>query len=96
LKFHKNLIFRVHAVQRMFSRNISEIEVHEVLKNGDVIEEYLEDKPYPSCLIFCHVKSRPLHIVTAINNEEKITIIITVYEPDPHLWENDFKKRRKT
>ena len=96
MKFHKDLIFRVHAIQRMFTRNISESEVHEVLEKGDVIEPYAEDKPYPSYLVLHHVKARPLHIVAAVNDENKTTIIITVYEPDPHLWENDFKKRRKT
>jgi hypothetical protein len=33
--------------------------------------------------------------VAADNHDEQATIIITVYEPDPTLWETDFRTRRK-
>jgi len=32
----------------MFERDISEKSVEEAVKNGKVIEEYLDDKPYPN------------------------------------------------
>lgn len=89
------LIFRLHAIQRMFSRNISEEEVRFVVEKGEPIETYEEDSPYPSKLILGKYGSRTLHVVAAINAEDKEIIIVTVYEPDPHLWGNNFKTRRE-
>jgi len=36
---------------------------------------------------------RPLHIVAADTPESK-TIVITVYEPDPALWEPGFERKK--
>jgi hypothetical protein len=54
------LIFRVHALQRMFERGISEREVRAVLESGRVIEDYPHDFPYPSRLLLGFVNARPL------------------------------------
>lgn len=89
------LIFRLHAVQRMFSRSISEEEIRFVVEKGEVIESYELDTPYPSKLILGRFGLKTLHVVAAVNADDKQIIIVTVYEPDPHLWENDFKTRRK-
>jgi hypothetical protein len=37
----------------------------------------------------------PLHVVVADNSANDEVIIITVYEPDAHQWESDFKRRKK-
>lgn len=89
-----SLIFRVHAIQRMFQRNIEINDVSNILKAGEVIESYPKDKPYPSRLVLGWRGLRPLHAVVADNNEKKEIIVITVYEPDLHEWEPGFKKRR--
>lgn len=89
------LVFRLHALQRMFARNISENEVHSVIEKGETIENYDNDTPYPSKLILGINRDRFFHIVAAFNELENEVIIITVYEPDPHLWDNSFKARRK-
>lgn len=89
------LIFRIHALQRMFSRSISEEEVRFVVEKGEVIENYENDTPYPSKLILGKFGLKNLHVVAAVNDADKEIIIITVYEPDPHLWYNNFKTRRQ-
>jgi len=91
----KKLIFRVHAVQRMFQRRISEEDVRFVLDTGEMIEEYPEDTPYPSRLILGEREKRPLHVVAAENTLSKETIVITVYEPDPDQWEPGFRRRKR-
>jgi len=78
----------------MYERGITTIDVKEVVNSGKVIEKYLDDKPCPSYLLLGFVKGKPLHIVAAINNETQKAIIITVYEPDPKLWEKGFEKRK--
>lgn len=86
--------FRLHAVQRMFERGIRVIDVKEVVKNGKVIEYYPKDNPFPSYLLLGYVKEKPLHVVVAIDPNTKKAIIITVYEPDPNLWQAGSERRK--
>lgn len=57
--------FSGHALRRMFERRIDRADVLAVLRNGDVISEYTDDKPYPSFLLLGFVKDGPLHVVAA-------------------------------
>ena len=88
------LVFRAHALRRMFQRGIRVEQVRHVLSAGDIVETYPDDTPYPSRLILGWVGNRPLHIVAAHNVEADETIVITVYEPDPSQWEQDFMRRK--
>jgi len=88
-------IYREHAIQRMFERDIFEEDVENTIKNGEIIEEYLDDKPYPSYLTLKYFDSKPLHVFFAISKEANETIVITAYYPDKEKWSNDFKKRIK-
>jgi hypothetical protein len=91
----KKIFYSNHAVKQMFQRKITTHEVEYVLKNGETIQAYPKDKPYPSKLLLAFYEQRPLHVVCSYNKEEKITIIITVYEPTNEIWENNFKTRKK-
>lgn len=87
-------IYRVHAIERMFQRDILETDVEDVIKNGEIIESYLNDKPYPSYLSCKEVDGRMVHVVFA-EDEEANAIVITVYKPTLKKWQNDFKTRRE-
>ncbi|MGH7771065.1 MAG: DUF4258 domain-containing protein [Candidatus Binatia bacterium] len=89
------LVFRVHAIQRMYQRLISEEEVRNVIMAGETVEDYPDDIPYPSRLVLGWQGLRPLHVVVADNVKDRENIVITVYEPDPEEWETDFKRRKK-
>jgi hypothetical protein len=88
------LIFRVHAIQRMFQRRISAQDVRDVLANGEVIEDYPDDVPYPSRLMLGWSGARPLHVVVATNPATGDQVVITVYEPDSAKWEAGFRRRK--
>lgn len=88
------LVYRVHAIKRMFSRGISADDVYHVLMRGEVIETYPDDTPHPSRLILGWRNKRPIHIVVADNTVDKEIIVITVYEPDPQQWEQNFRSRK--
>ena len=92
----EQLVFRVHAITRMFERGITETEVRLVLENGEIIEQRADAFPYPSRLVLGCFGSRPLHVVAADNGSEDETIIVTVYEPDPARWEHGFTRRKTT
>ncbi len=61
----ERLVFRVHAIQRMFQCEISVGDIRQVLASGETIEDYPDDIPYLSRLILGWRGSRPLHIVVA-------------------------------
>uniref|UniRef100_UPI004055F954 DUF4258 domain-containing protein n=1 Tax=Candidatus Electronema sp. TaxID=2698783 RepID=UPI004055F954 len=86
--------YRIHAVRRMFQRDIHEDDVEYVLEHGAIIEKYDDDFPLPSLLVNGFALSgRPLHVVAGINNPERIIVIITAYEPDPLRWSDNFAGR---
>jgi hypothetical protein len=87
-------IFRVHAVQRMFERNISAKKVSQALQSGETIEDYSSEMPEPSRLILGFQGKRPFHLVTSENPETNEITIITVYVPDSEKWNKDFKSRK--
>jgi hypothetical protein len=89
------LIFRIHAIQRMFERQISPEDVRSVVESGETIQEYPDDTPYPSRLVLGWKLQRPIHIVVADNEADNEKIIVTVYEPDPTQWADDFKRRKQ-
>jgi len=66
----------------------------EVIRLGEVIPEYLDDDPFPSRLLLGFVRNRPLHVVVALESSSKNCYVITAYDPNPHLWDEDFKRRR--
>ncbi len=86
--------YRIHAVRRMFQRDIHEDDVEYILKYGEVIEKYDDDFPLPSLLVNgLSLSGRPLHVVAGVNNLEKIIVIITAYQPDPLRWSDNFAGR---
>ena len=88
------ILWTQHGLQRMQERGISRGDVKNGIKNGEIIEEYPDDFPNPSCLIFGYnLTGRILHIVAGCDS---INIyIITAYYPDKRKFENDLKTRRK-
>ena len=77
----------------MFQRKIIADEIIEAILNGQIIEEYPDDYPHPSCLILgVTIQKRLLHIVVGVTDTK--LWIITVYEPNPNKWINNFTKRK--
>ena len=87
-------IYRLHAIERMFQRDISEKQVEEVIENGEVIESYIDDKPYPSFLTLGYVDGIALHVVYAKDEEDNV-IVITAYKPNLTKWQEDLKTRKE-
>ena len=84
-----------HALERMMEKGISRNTVKKILLSGELIEDYPDDKPYPSNLILGFRNKRPLHLVVAKDNQTGQCIMVTVYEPDKKSWSLDFKFKIK-
>ena len=86
-------IYRLHAIERMFQRDISEKQVVEVIENGEIVESYMDDTPYPSFLTLGSVDGITLHVVYSKDTEDNI-IVITAYKPNLTKWQEDLKTRK--
>ncbi|MDQ3680922.1 MAG: DUF4258 domain-containing protein [Actinomycetota bacterium] len=83
--------FSEHAIDRMLEWRLDVDDVEAVLANGETIEEY-EDG---SRLLLGRTGTRPVHAVVADEEVAGVTIVITVYEPDPERWDASFRQRRR-
>ena len=84
-----------HATIARLERGIMISDIERTLLNGEIIEQYPDSDPYPSCLIVGWLASGdPLHIVCSRGEAEPALRIVTVYEPEDALWERDYKTRK--
>ena len=68
----------------MIKRSINRHEDEEAILGGEIIEEYPDDKYFPSCLIYGKTrKGRDLHAQISL---PPLVVVITTYEPDPEEW----------
>ena len=84
-----------HALKRLMQRGISQDDVTQAVRTGEIIEQYPNDYPYPSCLILGKdLRGEPLHAVCGLGETE--LWMITAYHPDPAEWELDWKTRKES
>ncbi len=83
----------LHVLEQMAKRAIGRDAVVDSIENGDLIEDYPNDFPYPSRRVLHWHGGRPLHVVVAANPDGSCTVV-TAYEPDNIKWLEDFRHRR--
>ena len=83
-----------HCLERMQERDISRADVKNCLSKGEIIEDYPEDFPHPSCLIFGYtVNNKDIHVV--VGSDGEYIYIITAYFPNTAKFEDDLKTRKE-
>lgn len=92
---YRDLLYRIHARQSMFTRSISDECVEHIIGHGQVIEDYPDAFPFPAKLLLGWCSDRPIHVVAAEDSRKHLVIVITAYEPNLNKWESDMKTRRK-
>lgn len=91
---NRDILFSVHSLERLQERGIYRKDIVNAIMNGEIIEQYPDDYPYPSCLILgISTSNNYLHVVCGCNNE--IIKIITAYYPTSDKFESDFKTRKE-
>jgi hypothetical protein len=83
-----------HSLERMMERRISRESVKQVLLNGEIVEDYADDDPFPSALFLGWTDGKPLHVVAAFDERSGTCFIITAYHPDENHFGPDFRTRR--
>ena len=88
------VLWTQHCLQRMQERDISRADVKNGIATGEIIEDYPDDFPHPSCLIFGYtINDKIIHVVAG--SDGKYIYIITAYFPNTIKFEKDLKTRRK-
>ena len=87
-------VWTEHVSERMEQRNIVKEDVIRGILSGEIIEEYPDSYPFPSCLIWARLMNdKIIHIV--VGCDQKSIYIISVYIPNELKFEKEFKIRRK-
>ncbi len=89
--------FTEHALKEMLEDELDIDDVKHAAQQGETIETYPNDKPYPSELKLYFSgfwNNQPIHVVCATDDNNYIRII-TTYKPDPAKWVDNFKTRKK-
>jgi len=83
-----------HVTKRMDLRGRTLVDIQQVILRGELIQEYPNEKPYPEYLFLGYPRrpDDPCYVVVASNGE---TIIVTVHDYDPEVYEPDHWTRRK-
>jgi hypothetical protein len=85
-----------HADEEAQADKLNFDEIFFSILQGEIIEDYPRDKPFPSCLIYGDTfTGEPIHTVWAYNENNQWAVLITVYRPDPSRWINWRKRRPK-
>lgn len=83
-----------HARRRLMERGISVNDIIRCIDTGEIITQYEDDKPFPSCLILgTAIDGEHIHVV--VSHDRGWIYLITAYRPDPGVWEPDFKTRKE-
>lgn len=83
-----------HASNRCLQRGLTQLDVKNCILTGEIIEQYPDDFPWPSCLIFGYTTdNRIIHVVASDSGGS--AKIITAYIPDIKIFEKDLKTRKE-
>ncbi len=76
-----------HADEEAQTDQLAFGEIFASVLYGEIIEDYPDDSPYPSCLVYGNTSSNePVHSVWAYNRETGWAALITAYRPEPGRW----------
>ena len=88
------IVISAHALERCRQRGIKQKDIRECIFSGKIIEQYPEDFPFPSCLIYGHaVDNKIIHVVAS--DEGTVSRIITAYIPSTEKFEDDLITRKE-
>lgn len=91
---NRSVKWSTHCLERMQERDILRDDVISCVLRGEIIEDYPNDFPYPSCLIFGYTtQDKVLHIVIGV--DETTAYVITAYYPSTDKFEADLRTRKE-
>ncbi len=89
----EKMVITQHCRKRFTERGIQIDDICNAISTGEIIEDYPDDFPFPSCLILGKSAGKMIHIVASIDGE--YIYLITAYIPDRNKWDGDFRTRKE-
>ena len=89
-----NYVLTMHSRRRMHERGIMLRDVIRAVETGEIIEQYPDDYPFPSCLIL-GISTAGRHLHTVLSLEDEHIYLITAYYPSADAWQSDMRTRRE-
>ncbi len=86
--------FKYHVNMRLKNRGILREAVVSSVSEYEIIEEYPDDRYFPSYLVYSRYRNTVFHVLFAADAEGGDVRVITAYIPDSDQWKDDLKTRR--
>ena len=90
----KSIAITRHARNRLVERGITIDDIQNAVRTGGILQQYEDDKPFPSCLLLGKTeRGKDIHVVASAG--DGYLYIITAYYPDESEWETNLKTRKE-
>lgn len=92
------ILWTYHANMRLRSRNANRSQVTETTASYRLVEYYGSSRAsryLPSALVYAERDGEVFHILFALDAIGNHVRVVTVYRPDPNLWEDDLMRRKQ-
>lgn len=91
---NRRILWSIHVLTRLQERGIYQDDVVNAIHTGEIIEQYPDDKPEPSCLVLgLSVNGKPLHVVCSFY--DSYITMITAYFPTSDKFHEDNRTRKE-
>lgn len=87
------LLWTYHVNMRMKDRLISRDMLLSAIGSYEIIEEYPQDKYFPSYLVLGRHEKGAFHVLFGVDVYNVNVRVITAYHPHPEQWGDGFKRR---
>lgn len=82
-----------HAFDKLRLIDCTFAEFDTAIEEAEVIEETASEGTQKQ-LVLVRGWKRPLHVAVVVDDRRGEERIVTIYEPDPERWSDDYRRRR--
>ncbi|MEW5719194.1 MAG: DUF4258 domain-containing protein [Chloroflexota bacterium] len=92
----RHILWSRHASVELINEGWTRHLIEDALVSCEVIEDYpTQHRPLPDCLVLGWLaETQPMHAVIAIDLLHNRLFVVTVYQPSPQEWKNDWRSRK--
>lgn len=90
------IFWTYHVNMRLGERFIARERIIQAAASYEIVEEYPEDKYFPSYLLLGRQGEEAFHVLFGTDVDGQNVRIITAYYPSPEEWEANLKTRRRS
>jgi len=83
-----------HAFDKLRHIDCGFAEFAAALEAAEVVEEHVLADEQLKEVVLVVEWLRPLHVVVVVDERHQEERIVTIYEPDPDRWDDEYRRRR--